>query len=298
MNFVRDYYRLLRRLGVAELDLADPVACNRMGTLARFSVVLADFEHVTRRSRYEDGADGRPEFCSGRDRGRWYYQGSFNYLQHFALDKYEDFDGEETLDVDAVDIITVHQAKELEWPVVFLTSLVERRFPSKFAGKPQDWLLDDAIFPPSIRGRYEGSDTEERRLFYVAMTRARDTVYLSRFCRKQNQFKPSPYLLEVAGADPTLHQPGTALPLPDAPTLVHSPAEELRSVSFSELALFEQCPRRYRFSSSFGFQPQLVSELGYGKAIHHILRLVAEQSKANGQPPTPAEVTALFRKFF
>lgn len=298
VNFVRDYYRLLRRLGVAELDLADPVACNRMGTLARFSVILADFEHVTRRSRYEDGADGRPEFRSGRDRGRWYYQGLFNYLQHYALDKYEDFDSEETLDVDAVDILTVHQAKGLEWPVVFLPSLVEGRFPSKFAGKPQDWLLDDAIFPPSMRGRYEGSDTEERRLFYVAMTRARDTLYLSRFCRKQNQFKPSAYLLEVAGADPAIHPPGTALPLPDAPTLDHVPAEDLRSVSFSELALFEQCPRRYRFSSSFGFQPQLVSELGYGKAIHHILRLVAEQSKANGQPPTPAEVTALFRKFF
>lgn len=299
VNFVRDYYRLLRRLGVADLDLADPVSCTRMGTLARFSVILADYEHVTRRSRYEDGTDGKPEFRSGRDRGRWYYQGLFNYLQHYALDKYEDFDGEDTLDVDAVDILTIHQAKGLEWPVVFLPSLVEGRFPSKFAGKPQDWLIDETLFPPSIRARYEGSDAEERRLFYVAMTRARDTLYLSRFHRKVNTFKASPYLLEVAGTDPAIHPKGTPLPLPEPYTPpAEGDAEELRTVSFSELALFEQCPRRYRFSSSFGFQAQLVSELGYGNAIHHIIRIVAEQSKATGKPPLAAEIDKLFSKFF
>jgi len=299
VNFVRDYYRLLRRVGVAEIDLNTPAGCARMGTLARFSVILADYEHITRRSRYEDGGDGTPAFRSGRDRGRWYYQGLYNYLQHYALDKYEDFDGEDTLDVDAVDILTVHQSKGLEWPVVFMPSLVDGRFPSKFAGKPQDWLLDDSVFPYEIRRRYEGSDAEERRLFYVAMTRARDMLYLSRFHKKQNFFKPSPYLLEVAGGDPALHPVGTPLPLPDPYTArVDSAADELRTVSFSELALFEQCPRRFRFSSNFGFQPQLVAELGYGNAIHHILRLVAEKAKAAGKPPAEAEVTALFRKFF
>ncbi len=299
VNFVRDFYRLLRRLGVADIDLDDPAGCARMGTLARFSVILADYEHVTRRSRYEDAADGKPEFRSGKDRGRSYYWGLFNYLQHYALDAYEDFDGEDTLDVDAVDILTVHQSKGLEWPVVFMPCLVEGRFPSKFAGKEQDWLLDDAAFPPDVRRRYEGSDTEERRMFYVAMTRARDTLYLSRFCKKQNQFKPSPYLVEVAGGDPALHPVGTPLPLPDpyTPPAV-AEADELRSVAFSELSLFEQCPRRYRFSSSFGFQPQLVSELGYGNAIHHILRLVAEKAKVTGKPPPAAEVDALFQKFF
>jgi len=198
-----------------------------------------------------------------------------------------------------VDILTVHQSKGLEWPVVFMPCLVEGRFPSKFAGKEQDWLLDDAAFPPDVRRRYEGSDTEERRLFYVAMTRARDTLYLSRFRKKQNQFKPSPYLVEVAGGDPAIHPVGTPLPLPDpyTPPAV-AEAEELRSVAFSELSLFEQCPRRYRFSSSFGFQPQLVSELGYGNAIHHILRLVAEKAKVTGKPPPAAEVDALFQKFF
>ena len=51
VNFVRDYHRMLRRVGVVEIDLNTPAGCARMGTLARFSVILADYEHVTRRSR-------------------------------------------------------------------------------------------------------------------------------------------------------------------------------------------------------------------------------------------------------
>ena len=55
---------------------------------------------------------------------------------------------------------TVHQAKGLEWPVVFVIGLVEGAF-------PHSWSLAE-----------EGGLEEERRLFYVALTRARDELYL------------------------------------------------------------------------------------------------------------------------
>ncbi len=251
VNLVRDFYKLLRVLSVQELDLDDPASSARMGCLARFSNILADYEHVTRRSRYVEEAAGQV-FRGGQDRGTWYYQRLFNYLQYYALDAYEDFEGEDTFDLDAVDILTVHQSKGLEWPVVFLPGLVEGRFPSRYAGKPQDWLIDESVFTPDTRRRYEGGDAEERRLFYVAMTRGRDMLYFSRFHRKQNQFKPSPFLLEVAGGDPAVHSPGSTLPLPEPFTPPPDEAEELPTVSFSELALFEGCPLRYRYSSSLG----------------------------------------------
>jgi DNA helicase-2/ATP-dependent DNA helicase PcrA len=47
-----------------------------------------------------------------------------------------------------------------------------------------------------------------------------------------------------------------------------------------------------------GFQPQLVTELGYGKAIHHILRRVADLTRAKKAVPTIAEVEAMFREEF
>jgi DNA helicase-2/ATP-dependent DNA helicase PcrA len=294
VNLVRDYYRLLSLLGVQALDLKDPGASARMGTLARFSMILADFEHVTRRARYVE-ENGTRVFRGGQDRGTYYYQRLFNYLQYYALDAYEDFEGEDTFDLDAVDILTVHQAKGLEWPVVFMPSLVQGRFPSRFAGQQQDWLIPESVFTPEARRRYEGSETEERRLFYVALTRAKDMLYLSRFRKKQNKFQPSPFLVEVGGGDPAV---AGSLPMPEPFVPSSDEPDEPPTISFSELASYEGCPLRYRFSTSFGFQPQLVRELGYGKAIHHILRHVAELTKKKKALPTAAEVEKVFEDAF
>ncbi len=294
INLVRDFYRLLNLLGVQHLNLDDPSDSARMGCLARFSQILADFEHVTRRGRYLE-ENGKREYRGGTDRGQYFYQRLYNFLQYYALDAYEDFEGEENFDLDTVDILTIHQAKGLEWPVVFVPSLVQGRFPSQYAGRSQDWLIPEEHFPPEAQQRYQGSETEERRLFYVAITRAKDILYLSRFRKLKNKFKPSVFLEEVAGSDPPIV---CELPLPEPFTPPPDDAEDLPTISFSELALFESCPMRYRMSSSLGFQPQLVTELGYGKAIHHILRELAEFTQAKGSLPTAEEIKKLFRQAF
>ena len=64
-----------------------------------------------------------------------------------------------TLPQDHMQLSTVHQAKGMEWPVVILP-----------------WLVD-TIFP-SARSVEDGNMDEERRLFYVAVTRAKDRLYL------------------------------------------------------------------------------------------------------------------------
>jgi DNA helicase-2/ATP-dependent DNA helicase PcrA len=294
INLVRDYYRLLRLLQVQHVDLDDPAGSARMGCLARFSQILADYEHVTRRARYVDEDQGRV-FRGGQDRGVYFYQRLFNYLQYYALDAYEDFEGEDTFDLDTVNILTVHQAKGLEWPVVFLPSLVDGRFPSRRAGEPQDWLVPEAVFGSEARMRYEGSETEERRLFYVGLTRARDALYLSRFHRRTRRFHASTFLLEVAGEDPAMTSSLAVSTLFEPPL---DQPEELPTLSFSELALYEGCPLRYRLSTSLGFQPQLVTELGYGKAIHHILRRLADRTRATRTLPTPEDVEQVFREEF
>ena len=91
---------------------------------------------------------GRLRFEAARDRGRDYFRALYNYLLHYARDAYEDFAGEEHSAFDAVSVLTIHQAKGLEWPVVFLPALVEGRFPSRLAGTPQTWLLPEDVFPP------------------------------------------------------------------------------------------------------------------------------------------------------
>jgi DNA helicase-2/ATP-dependent DNA helicase PcrA len=293
VNLVRDYYKLLNLLGVHGIDPDDSVGSARLGTLARFSQILADFEHVKRRSRYVEESGGRVFRC-GQDRGEWFYRQLFNYLQYYALDAYEDFEGEDTFDLDAVDILTVHQAKGLEWPVVFLPALVTGRFPARMAGRPQDWLIPETIFTPDARQRYQGGEMEERRLFYVALTRARDMLYLSCFRKINNKFQPSPFLVEVAGNPKDQKK----LPLPDTFTPPADEREDLPTITFSELAHYEGCPLRFRYSTSLGFQPQLVTELGYGRAIHHILRHVAEATIRAGKVPTAKQIDAIFEREF
>lgn len=288
-NLVRDYYSLLRLLGVQRWDLEDPIWASRTGTLARFSQLLADFEHVRRRSRWVD--DGElTAFKAGQDRGIWYYRHLFNYLQYYARDAYQDFEGEETFDLDAVDVLTVHQAKGLEWPVVFVPCLVKRRFPAAKTGQQEHWLLSEEAFPPDCRERYAGTETDERRLFYVAMTRAQEMLYLSCFRRQKRVASPSPFLVEAAGGEPPLVS-CTQLPHACMPDRNGEPAR--LTLSFSDLAHYEDCPLAFRLGALLGFQPQLVAELGYGKAIHHALRRIADQVRATGKVPTQQQIERL-----
>lgn len=294
-NLVADYDVLLRLLGVHQWDISDPVEAARMGSLARFSVLLADFENVTRRARWVEGEGGRPSYRAGNNRGQWYYKRLFTYVQHYALDAYEAFEGEPEFDLDAVDIVTVHQAKGLEWPVVFIPCLVEQRFPPSSMAKPQDWLLPEEVFPPETRRRYEGSETDERRLFYVAMTRARDMLYLSWFKRIKNRRKPSRFLADVtSGETPEI----STLPLAAPPESDARQGWERPTVTFSDLALYELCPLRYRLGTMMGFQPALVPELGYGRAVHHILRHLAEHVRRTGRLPTARQVETIFAEHF
>ena len=164
VSLVGDLYKVLRFLGVDRIDLDTALGSARLGALARFSQALADFEHVTRRGRWVEEA-GKRVFRGGRNRGKEYAVSLYHYLLHYARDAYEEFEGEAAADEDAVDILTVHQSKGLEWPIVFIPALVEGRFPSRRAGQPQKWVLPEDVFPPETRQRYEGSEAEERRLY-------------------------------------------------------------------------------------------------------------------------------------
>lgn len=97
-------------------------------------------------------------------------------LNHFALFTNQDGDN----DNNQVKIMTIHTAKGLEFNTVFVNGLVEGNFPSK-------------------RLRNEDEYEEERRLFYVAVTRARKMLYLTSYESKDSAFEtyPSSFLKDI-----------------------------------------------------------------------------------------------------
>lgn len=286
VSLVGEFYALAELLHIDEWDLNDARQRNRLGTVARFTNVLADYESVTRRARRDPA--NPTEQVGGAPGNEWFYRNFAILVVNYANGNYDDFDGEEDLLADGVALGTVHGAKGLEWPVVFLPSLTKRRFPSSRSGSARDWMLPRDMFDAP---RYEGSDAEERRLFYVAMTRARDWLSLSSHTRVGKQTAhPSPYLLEanelaISAGLPTDAEP-RHIDLPDL------------AVTYSELDAYMDCPRSYLLRNELGFMPPVKSELGYGNAVHHVMRVIAEHARATGKLPTPKAVNDLLATDF
>ncbi len=140
-------------------------------------------EGVSRYKNIEELLNAIQEFTtSAIEEGR--EAGIGDYLQEVAL--LTDQDNEKEEDRDKVTLMTVHSAKGLEFRLVFIVGLEKNLFPSVQSG---DFLS---------REEYE----EERRLFYVALTRARQQIYLT--CADQRYrwgkleyCQPSPFIQEI-----------------------------------------------------------------------------------------------------
>lgn len=288
-NLMAEFYDLLDELNVRSWDHSDPLTVNRLGTLARFSSLLVDYESVRRRARPDPDASG--EQLGGQDRGQWYYGNLALHIINYAQGAYEGFDGEADFVLNAVDLITVHRAKGLEWPAVFVPSVTASRFPNTRAGRPQAWLVPRDRFNAA---RYEGGDGDERRLFYVALTRARDWLSVSRHDRVTSRATAaSRYYRELADLE--------VKPENIVPAAVEARDEsdgDPISITYSDLATFIDCGMAFRLRNLIGFQPRLAPELGYGKAVHHVMRAVAEATKASGHVPTEAEIDELLDSSF
>ena len=110
-------------------------------------------------------------------------------------------------DADAVAVLTVHKAKGLEFPVVFMPGLVAGRFPTHARREPLAIPL--ALVKETLpEGDFQLQ--EERRLFYVGMTRARDELVLSYAADYGggSARRLSPFVLEALDLPPQAAVPG------------------------------------------------------------------------------------------
>lgn len=283
-------YRLCGLLGVPDWDVADPIRASRLGTIARFVQFVADYEAAMKHSRVSN-KDGESHQVGTSDQGSWYFKNFAGLMTNYANGTYRDFEGEEDLVSDSVELMTIHAAKGLEWPIVFLPSLTKSRFPSSKSGRQQDWIVPRDLFQPE---RYEGSDADERRLFYVAMTRAREWLSLSAHERVTTRKGAiSPYIEFASDAyELTLDEPpawNESNGIVDDQTL---------QITYSELADYLNCGLSYRLRNRIGFPPAIVEQIGYGRAVHHLLRTIAEETQRTGRSMKPADVDRILAQEF
>ncbi len=136
---------------------------------------------------------------------------------------------------EGVTILTVHSAKGLEWPVVFLPAMSDGEFPLPMrldlafdADALRDWTNDDALRPSEQERRMQFIE-EERRLAYVAMTRAQTELHISYPLRHADGglTRPSQFIAE-AGLAP-LDTPETDHRLDHPLASMHDLARQLRT---------------------------------------------------------------------
>ncbi|MGA9509982.1 MAG: ATP-dependent DNA helicase [Candidatus Sulfotelmatobacter sp.] len=196
---------------------------------------------------------------------------------------------------DAVRLMTAHGAKGLEFSHVFILRATSPSFPASY----RESLVE---FPRELRDPDSAvggddktlHDQEERRLFYVAMTRARDSLHmygkqgigrdktpagflrelignpgLQRWLRARAALPSQPELIEIAAAADSAQNEGSRLPAwLELPAIDGLDAR----LSASAIETYETCPLQFKFEREWKLSRQLHAAMQYGAAMHRVLR--------------------------
>lgn len=224
--------------------------------LGKFSQVISDFEAIHFQSKPVEK------------------YGSFaDFLQYRAEDAYpEGWQDNQYANPDAVRIMTIHQAKGMQWPVVFVPALLRNRFPAARIGGRGVWHL---LPRAGIRGqaRFEGTIEDERRLFYVAMTRSQKFLHLTwaPIAGKNNRYAAASEFWNDILASKYVKR--RAPDYSSRRRLPPSPRAGVANVvfSFSDLKYFFECPYQFKLRILYGFNAPIHEALGYGKSLHDAL---------------------------
>jgi DNA helicase-2/ATP-dependent DNA helicase PcrA len=215
---------------------------------------------------------------------------------------------------DAVQLMTAHAAKGLEFQHVAIIRGSSTSFPTSY----REPLI---AFPAELRRPDEFShddktlhEEEERRLFYVAMTRAKDTLAIyAHEGRGKKEPKPTQFLREFmanaaykkfwrtrsaeavrdifAGAEP-----GTAVPQSNVAVwlLMLPTASFVTGLSASAIETYEECPLRFKLEREWNLPRETPASVQYGAAMHRVLRTFYDAQRC-GRETSGDELIEQFR---
>lgn len=168
-------------------------------------------------------------------------------------------------------IMTVHTAKGMQWPVVFVPALIRNRFPAGGVGGRSQWHVLPAACIPNQQ-RYRGTIEDERRLFYVAITRSQKFLHMTfaPIATNQRLRRVSDFLTDVHASGYVIRR------VPDYSArarLVPQPRRSVENVvlSFSDVKYFFECPYQFKLRILYGFNAPIHEALGYGRSLHNAL---------------------------
>jgi len=197
---------------------------------------------------------------------------------------------------DAVSIMTVHQAKGLEFGAVFVPGLRRGRFPARGAAFPPPWRVHPAegfgLRGTSVYAAIESREAErqaleERRLFYVALTRAERRVFLSAVLTRTGQGAVAPFLDELEG-HPAVQAAPPAPPDPTPVAAAEAPPARDLAAELERLDRVREALARERPTAEAASAPGLAAEPPPAGLAGYVLRWAAhlrDRPMAEETPP-------------
>lgn len=214
------------------------------------------------------------------------------FLNGYAASKIDIGGLDDPTRLNTVTIQSLHKAKGLEYPVVFIPDMVKRRFPSSKRNSTPNIYLENINLE-----NYKSGDQGERRLFYVGITRSEKFLFLTmahdighRKLYNYSQFFDEythETLITSNISDPTSRQHITPTPKTNL---------EIIPTSFTDLHYYLQCPYDYLLRKLMGFSPTIDLSFGYGLQIHNLLNLIHAEN--HEKAPSESEVEELADKEF
>ncbi len=246
--------------------------------LGKFSQVIGDYETINFTLKPKSKLTG---FC--------------NFLKYTASDYYpEGFLANDYNKPDAVPIMTVHQSKGLEFAAVFIPCLNKNFFPAQKVGGKGIWHVIERSWI-SGSSRFDGDLEDERKLFYVAVTRSKKYLFISR--AKDGRDKTVSTFFEEAKGSPCMLPYNSNIQynanhLPDL-RKSHAPL----TLNFSLLEDYFECPYRFKLSVFYGFIQPLSELMGYGNALHAVVQNI-NRAAIEGRTITEKFVQEIFEQVF
>ena len=212
------------------------------------------------------------------------------YITTVQISNQPSEDEDEYQDTEGVNISTIHRAKGLEFNTVFVLGLANRRLPGDNRGSSLD-IPDELLTKQLVENSSkEAHVEEERRLFYVALTRAKQHLYVGyaqNYKGNSGQSKPSIFLTELGieleiktnskTNETSFDKLSNEISMEGIPNKEKYSQKAIwditnKSISYTQIQNYKDCPYKFKLSNILKISTPPNVSLYFGTAIHETLR--------------------------